>query len=275
MSSSSAKRLRMNIRILSAVSVAAAWSLGAIVVAADDPPLAFEVAALKLSGPVDPLRQRLLEHITNENAGMVAGDGQRAEIKGMSAAQLIATAYRTPLRQIVAPSWAFEIRFEVEALIPAGQGRDKAPDMLRTLLEERLALKAHRETRKMPGYILSVADGGPKLEEAPPLKPTNAPMSFGNGPRFAGFRMRFGHASMAQLANALANQLKEPVEDRTGIKGFYVFEIKLSADEMNDEFERSAAFQDAFRNYGLRLTHGKIDAPVVVVDNLSKTPADN
>jgi len=241
----------------------------------DDDAPAFEVAALKLSGPVDPLRQRLFERVTNENMGMVGGDGQRVEIKGMSAAELIAVAYRIPLRQVAGASWMFDTRFELEALIPAGQKRDKAPEMLLTLLQERLALKAHRETRKMSGYSLTIAEGGPKLPEAPPFKPTSDIGARGNGPRFNGFRANLNHADMAHLVNLLAEELNEPVEDKTALQGFYKIEIQIPGEDMRDEFARPAAFRDALKAYGLRLPGGKIDAPVLVIDNLSKTPAEN
>jgi len=42
------------------------------------------------------------------------------------------------LREIEGPSWIFNVRFTVSALIPAGRTRKEAPEMLRTLLVERL-----------------------------------------------------------------------------------------------------------------------------------------
>jgi uncharacterized protein (TIGR03435 family) len=49
--------------------------------------------------------------------------------------------------------------------------------MLRTLLEQRLALKAHHEVRRMSGYILSIRKGGPKFTET---VPTNNPGNYFN-----------------------------------------------------------------------------------------------
>jgi uncharacterized protein (TIGR03435 family) len=245
--------------------------------AADSDAPAFEVASLKPSGPISPARERLFEMVANDDALGLPGGGQRVEIHGRSAAELVAAAYRIPLREIVGPSWISDARFDIDALIPSGQTRAKAPEMLLTLLQERLALKAHRDVRRTSGYILSVEESGPKLKEAPPFKPTAdlGSLTSHSGPPFNGLREELGHCDMAQLANALAQQLREPVEDRTGLKGFYSILIQIPGDEMKDEAQRPAAFRDALKPYGLRLASGKIDAPILVIDNISKTPTPN
>jgi uncharacterized protein (TIGR03435 family) len=92
---------------------------------------------------------------------------------------------------------------------------------------------------------------------------------------YNGLRIHLGHADMAQLANDLAWDLKAPVEDRTGVKGFYVIELRIPASERDDEFDRAAGFREALKAYGLQLTGAKIDAPVLVVDELSRTPTPN
>jgi len=149
----------------------------AVCLSADSGGPAFEVASLKPSGPVDPLEARLYEMIANNTSprGFLPGHANRVEIHGWSAAELVAAAFRTPMREIVGPSWIFEARYDIDALIPAGQARDKAPEMLLTLLQERLALEAHREARRTSGYTLSVGKGGPKLEETGPPVPTMDP----------------------------------------------------------------------------------------------------
>jgi len=243
---------------------------------------AFEVASVKPSGPTDPKRDRLFEMAAGDGGMMrgghfLPGDGQRIEIHGMSAAELIAAAYRIPLREIVGPSWMSDARFEVEALIPSGQTRDEAPAMLLTLLQERLALKAHHEVRKTSGYILSVGKGGPKLKEAAPFTPTREPGSSIDRPNppFIGHTERLNHCDMAQLADDLAQNLQAPVEDRTGLKGFYSILIQIPKADMSDEAERPAAFREALSAYGLHLATGKIDASILVIDNISKMPTPN
>jgi uncharacterized protein (TIGR03435 family) len=269
--------LRVRVRLI-AVAVCLIPALRAY--AADSGAPTFEVASVKLSVTANPIRDRLLQMMADEKYGafvFLPGRGQRIEIRGMSAAELVAAAHRIPLREILGPSWMSDARFDIDALVPSGQTRDKAPEMLLTLLQDRLALKAHREVRKTSGYILSVAEGGPKLKEAPPLKPTNDVGHLSDRSRtgYHGLSEQLGHCDMAQLANSLAHDLQAPVEDGTGLKGFYSILIQIPDTEWKDQDQRPAAFREAIGAYGLRLAAGKIDAPILVIDNLSKTPIPN
>jgi uncharacterized protein (TIGR03435 family) len=210
---------------------------------ADSGAPAFEVASLKPSGPIEPARARLFEMIANDHPfGFLPGHGNRIEIHGMSAAELIAAAYQMPMRKIVGPSWISDVRFDIDALIPSNRPRTKAPEMLRTLLEERLALKAHHGVRRVSGYILSVGNGGPKLKESGPFTPTNDP-SGGRRIRqgFNGFQL--DHCDMAQVAEALARELRAPVEDQTGLNGVYSILIEIPSSEMKDELNRPTLFR--------------------------------
>jgi uncharacterized protein (TIGR03435 family) len=95
---------------------------------------AFEVASFKPSGPINPQRARLFDIVASNSPLMLFNvSGQRVEVRGTTAAQLVAVAYRIPAREIVGPPWISDARFDVEALIPSGQHPDKIPEMLRTL----------------------------------------------------------------------------------------------------------------------------------------------
>jgi uncharacterized protein (TIGR03435 family) len=216
--------------------------------------------------------------------------GRRVEAFGRTVAQLVAAAYQIPVREIVGPSWMSEARFDVEALIPARQSPEKASDkkavdytalektaseMLRALLAERFALKTHHEDRRVSGYILSIGKGGPKLTESGPGVPTNNPTNYVNRikPGFNGEQM--DHCDIAQLANHLARDLGAPVDDQTGLKGHYAIVIQYRYSEFQDEAARPSVLRDALSDYGLHLAAGKIDAPFLVIDNISRTPTEN
>jgi uncharacterized protein (TIGR03435 family) len=175
----------------------------------------------------------------------------------------------------VGPPWISDARLDVEALIPSGQHPDKIPEMLRTLLEQRLALKAHREVRNIFGYTLSTGKGGPKLEETGPNVPTTNPLSSVRKfkPGYSGTQM--DHADMAQLVNILARELGAPVDDQTGLKGHYAIVLQFLSSEPQDEFSKPSLYKEALEPYGLILASGKIHAPFLVIDNLSKTPGEN
>jgi uncharacterized protein (TIGR03435 family) len=241
---------------------------------ADSDAPAFEVASLKPSGPIDPVRARLFENIANDSPlGFLPGSGNRIRIDGWSAAELIAAAYQVQMRRIVGPSWIFDARYTVEAIIPSGQPPTKAPEMLQTLLQELLALKAHRDVRRKSGYVLSVGKGGPKLKEAPPFTPTMDPSNSQIRRGFNGIQL--DHGDMTQLATMLAWHLHAPVEDRTGLKGFYFILLEFPSSEAKDEFDLPTLYRRALSAYGLQLGGGKIDEPILVIDNLSKMPVPN
>lgn len=237
---------------------------------------AFEVASIKHSVGDSTLRARLLESVENIFPGeLFSVSGDRFAAHGRTLSELVAGAYLIPVREIVGPSWMSDVRFDVEAVIPSGQSSDQAAEMLRALLEERFALKAHREVRRMSGYSLSIGKGGPKLTETGPPVPTN---NFSNyvsriKPGFNGEQM--DHCNVPQLIGALAQDLRAPVEDQTGLKGHYAILIQYRYSDWVDESARPAIVQEALSEYGLRLTAGKVDAPVLVIDNISKTPTEN
>jgi uncharacterized protein (TIGR03435 family) len=271
----------------------AAFCTGLVRVArAQDPAVkAFEVASIKPSGPVAWGPALSAEHTANIAPRLLYSvNGRRFEARGRSFAQLIAAAYLIPAREIVGPSWMSEARFDVEALIPAGQtpvkaagkrpfdirALDKTPsEMLRSLLAERFALKAHSEIRRVSGYVLSIGKGGPKLTETGLNVPTSDPTNYVRRikPGFNGSQM--DHCDMVQLTDLLAWHLGAPVDDQTGLKGHYAIVIQYKYEEFKDETARPALLRDALSEYGLHLAGGKVDAPFLVIDNVSRTPAEN
>jgi uncharacterized protein (TIGR03435 family) len=65
------------------------------------------------------------------------------------------------------------------------------------------------------------------------------------------------------------------VNDQTGLKGHYSIVIQYKYTEFADEANRPSVLQDAMSDYGLHLASGKIDAPFLVIDNVSRTPTKN
>lgn len=88
----------------------------------------------------------------------------------LSIAQLVPLAYQLePYRVIGLPAWTRTELYEINAKTPAVRQSGDLWPMVRHLLEERFALRVHRETRPMPVYALSTrrADGklGPDLRQ--------------------------------------------------------------------------------------------------------------
>ena len=159
--------LQIGLAVLLAAS--AAWSQSA------PAPLAFEVATVKPSAPLD-------------NAAMRAGtahmgtkiDSSRVDIGTATLFRLVCTAYRLRPYQVSAPDWLKTTAYDIQAKIPNGVSSDKVPEMLQTLLVERFGIKVHSESKDQSVYALIVGPGGPagiKMKEsvAEPPPPPPAP----------------------------------------------------------------------------------------------------
>lgn len=156
------------------------WAQSAPTAAAPAP--SFEVASVKPSPPPDMAKLR-----DEVQAGRMMRFGpyvnaSRAEYIYMPLIDLIVIAYKVKPYEIIGPAWLPEDRFDIVAKMPDGASKDDAPQMLKSLLEERFKLAAHRDIRKHPVLALVVAKGGPKLKEsAETLEPIdeNAPLKPG------------------------------------------------------------------------------------------------
>src|SRR5262245_14398771 len=139
----------------------------------------FDVASVKVHPP--PITRIVIPPV---------GPG-RFVVEAFSLKQLVARAYSVPeVRVLGGPSWVDTERYDVDARAEGPVPQGQMPLMIQSLLEDRFQLKAHKETRDLQVYELTVAKGGPKLklsEDQTPLAPPPLPPS-GAGDRGAGPR---------------------------------------------------------------------------------------
>ena len=64
------------------------------------------------------------------------------------------------------PGWIEDTLFQIEAKAEGNPGKDEMRLMVQSLLEQKFKLKMHRESRKGSVYLLTIADGGAKLQPA-------------------------------------------------------------------------------------------------------------
>lgn len=98
--------------------------------------------------------------------------------------------------------------------------------MMRGLLKERFGLRVHSETRLGPVVSMEIAKGGIRM------KKVSAP----SGPNLEGRadlalddvsgRLISRGCTMSELRRVLAIFLRRPVLDRTGLAGFYAFDVR-------------------------------------------------
>ena len=207
----------------------------------------FEVASVKPAQP--PTGGGM--YVSN-NGGPGTPSPERYTAENMDFAGLVMYAYDIKRFQISGPDWMRTERYNVNAVVLPHASKEEFRGMLQNLLAERFALKVHWETREMPIYELTIARGGPKLEETKPDSPTDAEQAVAKSPPKPGrspdgfpplpegtapvmmtvstkdgpaIAMR-GHDETADgIASTLSHQVNVPVRDATGLKGRYDFTL--------------------------------------------------
>jgi uncharacterized protein (TIGR03435 family) len=219
------------------------------------PKLEFEVASVRANLSGDQEGQFDAQHgnVTAENFDLK---------------ELIVYAYHVPERMISGPGWLDSARFDINA-----KGNGDAPDsqvrlMLQSLLEDRLRLKVHRETKEGSVYFLTVMSGGLKAQRADTPNPAPYPQ-VPPGPHVL---MQNSHATMADLAQTLTNAARRTVIDRTGVQGAYRVRAWWGSNPDSDAPDLFTALQEQL---GLKLESGRGPIETLVIDQADKIPTEN
>jgi uncharacterized protein (TIGR03435 family) len=227
---------------------------------------------------------------------------------------LLLAAYQLRNFQLVGgPDWIRSERFDITARAAGEVTPDVGRGMLRTLLRDRFALRAHLETRQadVHALVLANADGrlGPRLKRtspecvatlearkkgtAPPEPPpnfellrkqTSCGMSLMSGSASGASSYSMGGVGIDRLANQLQGAIAGPVVDRTGLTGLfdilleYASPAQLQAAASAPDLTKDVApptIRDALREQlGLRLETGKGPLEVLVIESVSR-PSNN
>ena len=157
---------------------------------------------------------------------------------------VIRLAYGLQDFQVVGgPKWVDTDRFDIQVRGPQGATQSEAPRRLQSLLAERFALKAHRETRDHPIYALVLARAdkslGPRLRRSPidpkKLQEQDAKMLRESPATFvplecglaSGRRLGDCGSTMAVLASRFPMYVGRMVVDRTGLTGNYAYDLRF------------------------------------------------
>ena len=196
----------------------------------------FEVASIK---PSDPNERRV---------AMRGGPGQ-INFSGVTLRLLLQQAYGVRDAQILGgPGWINSDRYDVIAKMPDTNSDQALPTdpgkltdeqrktlterrqaMLQALLADRFQLKAHRETREMPVYVLTVAKGGTKLKDNGGKVP-DANLRPGVM-RIAPGLLSASQAPISNLIQGLSQMMGRTIIDQTSLTGKYDFELKWTPDQ--------------------------------------------
>ena len=142
--------------------------------------------------------------------------GERFQVRATPVPWLIAFAYGVSIGQVSGVPRSLErLRFDIDAKCEPPTTRQQMLVRLQRLLEDRLELRFHRETRDAASFVLLVSTGGPKLHEN-----TNGSVTAisSKGPR--GFT--FTNYTMPFFASTLATATETPVIDKTALPYFFL-----------------------------------------------------
>ena len=194
-------------------------------------------------------------------AGGLRIAGAQARFTAIPLKQYIVWAYQVRSQQILGPDWLSQPKFDLTANMPAGVPVTQVPAMLEAFLADRFQLKAHRETRTLPVYILAVAQGGLKIQPAaaPPPESPDAKLPEAEAavrPKGSGYTVDVGRGSsfslgdnrfewrrvtMSSFADALSTFADRPVLDQTHLEGLYDVTLEFEPDDFATLRARAAA----------------------------------
>jgi uncharacterized protein (TIGR03435 family) len=203
--------------------------------------------------------------------------------------------YPVPIERL--PSWASSELYTIEAKSEGapGTGIMRGP-MLQALLEDRFALKIRRETREGRVYLMTVANGGPKL---PPFQGGCTPISLahpvpippGQNSCRASFQAKGANQTFDDPAFDVdsfalwitrAAGLDGPLLNKTDLTGYFHFHVEFLSNRKpgdpgftpTDDPPFPSIFTALPQQLGLKVEAGKGPREFLVVDHLEK-PSEN
>ena len=190
-----------------------------------------------------------------------------------------------------APAWVSSERFDIVANVDETHfeqleklSRDdqlhQVQLLIQSLLADRFKLKVTRETKELPIMTLVAEKNASKLAQFAVQRPSSKPADlistgFGNN----GLRIIKGNeTTMRNLAGTLGAMLHQQIIDRTGIPGFYTFDLTwtdaVEADA-NATSDSGPPLQTALEEkFGLKLESSKAPVETIVIDHIEE-PSPN
>ena len=217
--------------------------------------------------------------------------GGRYSATNVPLRMMIRSAYGLQDFQLIGgPAWLNTDGYDVNAKAAMGAPPAQLFAMVRSLLEDRFRLVAHRETRTLPIYALIRLNSDRlgrqlRVSEAD-CRGASAPAE---RPR-CGILMNFGEirgtgATLAQLATSLAPFSGRAVQDRTGVPEVLDFELQFTPDpaafpapsgaqSAATIADRPSLFTAVQEQLGLKLESTTAPMEVLVLDQVER-PTDD
>jgi uncharacterized protein (TIGR03435 family) len=121
----------------------------------------------------------------------------------------------------------------------------------------------------MTHYALVIGKNGPKFKES-----TVAPAEAFGTARLDGIRSN--RMTMNKLAAMLSRMTRMPVLDKTGLTGYYQFDLKYADERQPVENQVGpSVFTAVQEQLGLKLESKKSPVDVLLIDHAEKVPLEN
>jgi uncharacterized protein (TIGR03435 family) len=264
------------------LTVVALSALTAAGIAQQPLPLRFEVASIKpWRPPTTPL--------TSISVAAPAPGSDRFTRTNTTVAALVAYAYDVGDHQLSGgPDWVRTERYEVQARAGRQVSTTDVRAMVKTLLEDRFALRVRTETREMPIFELRLAraDGrvGPNLEDcANDKQGISGPEKMFRAPSNGSVATAdcAGGNGLTYLVTLASRQLQATVVDKTGLTGAWRFHVYYASQlpaflggqaQANPDL---ASFGVAIQEQlGVKLERTRGPVPVVVIESVERPTPD-
>jgi uncharacterized protein (TIGR03435 family) len=232
------------------------WAI--ISVSAQQPPAPeFEVASVKS-----------VELPPGPHAVALSINHGTARIEGATLRQIIVQAYLLQRVNVLGgPAWYDSDQYDIIAQAGNPDATEEIRRMLQALLAGRFKLAVHRETRDLTHYSLVVGRNGPKFRSSKVDEATGLQQGKGG-------ELLFQRHPMATLVNTIANQINAPVDDETGLTGFFDYQLDLTPEPGRQYSDRLDYVLQALDRMGLQLKRRKVPTEVLLVDRAER-PSPN
>jgi uncharacterized protein (TIGR03435 family) len=259
--------------------------------------ISFDAATVKPSAP-----QPNGQHRVTMRGGPETPDPGRIAYTNVTLMALLRIAYDALPFRISGPAWLSAQTYDIEATLPPTTTKEQFHRMLADLLSQRFHLTLHHEVRETSGYELVIAKGNPAFTpstENAESGPGNFTKTDANGfpvlehPGVAMTMAMLPNAktpsvfftaraqSLAGLVQMLAEELRRPVTDRTGLAGKYDYRFEFApqtggapdADPGGDS--GPDVFSAVQSQLGLKLIAKKVPVDMLIIDSADKVPTGN
>jgi uncharacterized protein (TIGR03435 family) len=214
------------------------------------------------------------------------GGPGRLRMTNLPIASLISDAFDVRDFQLVgAPDWVRTERYDIEATLEDPARRNEMASFIQALLQDRLKLKFHGESRETSVYFLAPAKGGLKLKAELPCKEPEPATNVVREQDYtavcgaivlSGRSLRGTSITIPDLAGMLSSLVGRRILDETGFKAPFDVNLQWRPEGVTDPAfaDRPTLFIALEEQLGLKLESGKASIDVLVIDHIER-PSEN